>query len=213
MNKTVSGERATSDAEAEGAGFRPCLKCRPELAPGSSTLESGSDLAKTAAREIEAGCGDDESLTELAARLGCTDRHLRRVFEAEFHVTPLQYRQTCRLLLAKKLLTDTRLSVLDVAMASGFGSLRRFNTVFEREYKLTPSALRKQVAGQTKRDDSFTVEVGYRPPYRWQKMLRFLDARTIPGRSHSGIGRTDSTRRSDHAGQAACNQRDRSMDG
>ncbi len=181
MNKTVSGERATSDAEAEGAGFRPCLKCRPELAPGSSTLESSSDLAKTAAREIEAGCGDDESLTELAARLGCTDRHLRRVFEAEFHVTPLRYRQTCRLLLAKKLLTDTRLSVLDVAMASGFGSLRRFNTVFEREYKLTPSALRKQVAGQMKRDDSFTVEVGYRPPYRWQKMLRFLDARTIPG--------------------------------
>ena len=96
-------------------------------------------------------------------------------------MTPLQYRQTCRLLLAKKLLTDTRLSVLDVAMASGFGSLRRFNTVFEREYKLTPSALRKQAAGRTKSADSFTVEVGYRPPYRWQEMLRFLSARAIPG--------------------------------
>ena len=170
-----------SAAEAEAAGYRPCLKCRPELAPGSSTLEASSDLAKAAAKEIEASCGNEESLAELAARLGCTDRHLRRVFEAEFHVTPLQYRQTCRLLLAKKLLTDTRLSVLDVAMASGFGSLRRFNTVFEREYKLTPSALRKQVAGQTKNADSFTVEVGYRPPYRWQEMLRFLGARAIPG--------------------------------
>ena len=168
-------------AEAEGAGYRPCLKCRPELAPGSSVLESGADLARSAAREIEATCGNEESLSELAARLGCTDRHLRRVFEAEFHVTPLQYRQTCRLLLAKKLLTDTRLTVMDVAMASGFGSLRRFNTVFEREYKLTPSALRKQIAGQAKSADSFTVEVGYRPPYRWQEMLRFLSARAIPG--------------------------------
>ena len=144
-------------AEAEAAGYRPCLKCRPELAPGNSTLESSSDLAKTAAKEIEASCGNEESLVELAARLGCTDRHLRRVFEAEFHVTPLQYRQTCRLLLAKKLLTDTRLSVLDVAMASGFGSLRRFNTVFEREYKLTPSALRKQAAGTALRSRSATV--------------------------------------------------------
>ena len=170
-----------SAAEAEAAGYRPCLKCRPELAPGSSTLESSSDLAKVAAKEIEASCGNEESLSELAARLGCTDRHLRRVFEAEFNVTPLQYRQTCRLLLAKKLLTDTRLTVMDVAMASGFGSLRRFNTVFEKEYKLTPSALRKQVTGQVKRNDSFTVEVGYRPPYRWVETLRFLDERAIPG--------------------------------
>ena len=170
-----------SAAEAEAAGYRPCLKCRPELAPGSSLLESSSDLAGSAAREIEVTCGNDESLSELAARLGCTDRHLRRVFEAEFHVSPLQYRQTCRLLLAKKLLTDTKLSVLDVAMASGFGSLRRFNTVFEREYKLTPSALRKQYAGQEKSGDSFPVEVGFRPPYRWQEMLHFLSARAIPG--------------------------------
>ena len=182
--RTPKAENCTffsSAAEAESAGYRPCLKCRPELAPGSSTLESSSDLAKAAAKEIEANCGNEESLSELATRLGCSDRHLRRVFEAAFHVTPLQYRQTCRLLLAKKLLTDTRLSVMDVAMASGFGSLRRFNTVFEREYKLTPSALRKQSSGQTKSADSFTVEVGYRPPYRWQEMLHFLNARAIPG--------------------------------
>ena len=168
-------------AEAEKAGFRPCLKCRPELAPGDSLLESSSDLAKTVAKEIEASCGIDESLSELASRLGCSDRHLRRVFEEEFHVTPLQYRQTCRLLLAKSLLTDTGLSVTDVAMASGFGSLRRFNTVFEREYKLTPSAMRKQAAGGYRRKDSFTVEIGYRPPYRWEEILAFLRPRAIPG--------------------------------
>ncbi|MBQ9044410.1 MAG: helix-turn-helix domain-containing protein [Oscillospiraceae bacterium] len=182
--RTPKAENCTffrSAAEAEAAGYRPCLKCRPELAPGNSILEASSDLAEAAAREIEATCGNGERLAELAERLGCTDRHLRRVFESKLHVTPLQYRQTCRLLLAKKLLTDTSLSVLDVAMASGFGSLRRFNAVFEREYKLTPSALRRQYAGQEKRGDSFTVGVGYRPPYRWQEMLRFLGTRAIPG--------------------------------
>ena len=168
-------------AEAERAGYRPCLKCRPELAPGNSRLESGRSLAHMAAKEIEQNCGNEESLAELAARLGCTDRHLRRVFEAEFHVTPLQYRQTCRLLLAKKLLTDTRLSVLDVAMAAGFGSLRRFNAVFEQEYRLTPGALRKQSRAKQAAHDPFTVALGYRPPYRWNELLRFLEGRAIPG--------------------------------
>lgn len=168
-------------AEAERAGYRPCLKCRPELAPGNSLLEASADLAREAAAIIEENCGNDESLAELAARLGCTDRHLRRVFEAEFHVTPLQYRQTCRLLLAKNLLTDTRLSVLEVAMASGFGSLRRFNAVFEKEYRLTPTALRKQYEKQERSQNGFTVEIGYRPPYEWERMLTFLSARAIGG--------------------------------
>lgn len=168
-------------AEAEHAGYRPCLKCRPELAPGNSALEAGRNLAHLAAKELEQSCGNEESLAELAARLGCTDRHLRRVFEAEFHVTPLQYRQTCRLLLAKKLLTDTQLRVLDVAMAAGFGSLRRFNAVFEQEYRLTPGALRRQPRQKQQEPGAFTVEVGYRPPFRWEELLRFLAGRAIPG--------------------------------
>ena len=170
-----------SAAEAEQAGYRPCLKCRPELAPGNSSLEAGSNLAQRAAREIEQSCENEESLAELAVRLGCTDRHLRRVFEAEYRVTPLQYRQTCRLLLAKKLLTDTQLSIIDVAMASGFGSLRRFNKVFEQEYRITPSALRKQPGRKYNEYDSFSVELGYRPPYRWEEILHFLEGRAIPG--------------------------------
>ena len=112
-------------AAAEQAGYRPCLLCRPELAPGTSVTDATADLVYRAARMLERNCGSGQSLREIAERLGCTDRHLRRVFTAEYHVSPVQYLQTCRLLLAKNLLTDTDLSVLEVAMAAGFGSLRR----------------------------------------------------------------------------------------
>lgn len=114
-------------AEAEKEGFRPCLICRTELAPGLSSTDAKSELAKQAARYMEEHCGDNKSLEELAAKLGYIDRHLRRVFAEEYNVSTLEYIQTCRLLLAKNLLTDSGLSVIDVAMASGFGSLRRFN--------------------------------------------------------------------------------------
>ena len=91
---------------------------------------------------MEEHCGDGQNVEELAARLGCSGRHLRRVFMEEYHVTPVQYLQTCRLLLAKNLLTDTELSVLEVAMASGFGSLRLLNDLFKKKYNLSPTALR-----------------------------------------------------------------------
>lgn len=119
-------------AAAEQAGYRPCLLCRPELAPGTSVTDATADLVYRAARMLERNCGSGQSLREIAERLGCTDRHLRRVFTAEYHVSPVQYLQTCRLLLAKNLLTDTDLSVLEVAMAAGFGSLRRFNDLFKK---------------------------------------------------------------------------------
>lgn len=91
-------------AAAEQAGYRPCLLCRPELAPGSSITDATADLVYRAARMLERNCGSGQSLREIAERLGCTDRHLRRVFTAEYHVSPVQYLQTCRLLLAKNLL-------------------------------------------------------------------------------------------------------------
>ena len=169
-------------AEAERAGFRPCLQCRPELAPGLAPVDTTAALAHQAARLLEEDCGNGEKLARLADKLGCTDRHLRRAFAAEYHVSPVQYLQTCRLLLAKSLLTDTNLSILDVAMASGFGSLRRFNDLFRQRYRLTPTALRKQTATTKKRDDgSITLALGYRPPYQWEKMLAFLSPRSIPG--------------------------------
>lgn len=168
-------------AEAEQAGYRPCLLCRPELAPGSSVTDATTNLVYRAARMLEENCGSGQSLEEMARRLGCTDRHLRRAFTAEYNVPPVQYLQTCRLLLAKNLLTDTGLSVLEVAMAAGFGSLRRFNGLFKKQYKLSPTALRKRTTEEKKHKDGITLALGYRPPYPWEKMLDFLSIRAITG--------------------------------
>jgi AraC family transcriptional regulator of adaptative response / DNA-3-methyladenine glycosylase II len=129
---------------------------------------------------LEENCNSGQSLKEIAGRLSCTDRHLRRVFTAEYNVSPVQYLQTCRLLLAKNLLTDTDLPVLDIAMTAGFGSLRRFNDLFKKRYKLSPTALRKQ-ASQKKRNDGISLALSYRPPYQWEKMLNFLAGRAIIG--------------------------------
>lgn len=171
----------TSAAEAESAGYRPCLLCRPELAPGMSPMDSTKSLVYRAARMLEDYSGSDQSIEELANKLGCSSRHLRRAFKNEFHVSPVQYLQTRRLLLAKSLLTDTHLSVLDVAMASGFGSLRRFNDVFKKQYKLVPTKLRKTVPSQSDDPDGITVALGYHTPYQWQTLLAFLEHRSIAG--------------------------------
>lgn len=168
-------------AEAEQAGYRPCLLCRPELAPGMSVTDATKALVRRAAIMLEENCGNGEGIEEIAARLGCTDRHLRRVFTAEYNVSPVKYLQTCRLLLAKNLLTDTDLTVLEVAMAAGFGSLRRFNHLFKTHYRLAPTALRKQAKNREAKTGNITLGLGYRPPYRWEEMLDFLALRAIPG--------------------------------
>ncbi len=172
----------SSAAEAEQAGYRPCLLCRPELAPGNSITDAAAELAYRAARLLEKDCGSGQNLDELAALLGCTDRHLRRVFKEKYKVSPIQYLQTCRLLLAKNLLTDTDLSVIDVAMAAGFGSLRRFNDLFKKKYNLAPTKLRKLTPEEKNRNRrGITLTLSYRPPYPWEKMLSFLAGRAIAG--------------------------------
>ena len=169
-----------SAAAAEAQGFRPCLRCRPELAPGYAVVDANRRLAQSAARLIEDGRLQDASLADLAGRLEVTDRHLRRVFQEEFGVSPVEYAQTQRLLLAKRLLTDTDLSILDVAMASGFASLRRFNHLFRTRYRMTPGELRR-----TRRDrepaKSLAFDLAFRPPYDWPAMLSFLGKRAIAG--------------------------------
>lgn len=105
-------------------GYRPCLLCIPEPKPGATVIDASSALARKAEKLIEENCGANQSLELLARKLGCISRYLRRVFMEEYHVAPIQYLQTYRLLLAKNLLTDTALPVLEVAMAAGFGSLR-----------------------------------------------------------------------------------------
>jgi AraC family transcriptional regulator, regulatory protein of adaptative response / DNA-3-methyladenine glycosylase II len=169
-----------SAAAAEAEGFRPCLRCRPELAPGFAVVDANRRLAQAAARSIEDGELAGASLAELSAKLGVTDRHLRRVFQEEFGVAPVEYAQTHRLLLAKRLLTDTALPVIDVAMASGFASLRRFNDLFSTRYRMTPGELRRTAASAAPAT-TLSFDLAYRPPYDWDAMLEFLGRRAIAG--------------------------------
>lgn len=169
-----------SAAAAESGGYRPCLRCRPELAPGNASVDATSRLAQAAAGLIEDRALDEEGLDAVATRLGITDRHLRRAFGAEFGVSPVAFAQTQRLLLAKRLLTDTALPVTEIAFASGFGSVRRFNALFKQRYRLQPGQLRRRVsaAGAV---DVLKFELSFRPPYDWSAVSAFLSARAIAG--------------------------------
>ncbi len=169
-----------SAAAAEADGYRPCLRCRPELAPGYAAVDANRRLAQSAAGLMEDGKLADASLAQIARTLRVTDRHLRRVFQQEFGVSPVEYAQTQRLLLAKRLLTDTELPVIDVAMASGFASLRRFNDLFRTRYRMTPRQLRKDSPARHAAE-KLTFDLAYRPPYDWLAMLAFLERRAIPG--------------------------------
>jgi AraC family transcriptional regulator of adaptative response / DNA-3-methyladenine glycosylase II len=169
-----------SAAAAEAEGYRPCLRCRPELAPGYAVVDANRRLAQSAAGMIEDGRLADANLESLAGALGVTDRHLRRVFQQEFGVAPVEYAQTQRLLLAKRLLTDSALPVIDVAMASGFASLRRFNDLFRTRYRMTPGELRRNAALGAP-VERMVFELAYRPPYDWQSIHAFLSRRAIAG--------------------------------
>jgi len=169
-----------SAAAAEVSGYRPCLRCRPELAPGNASVDSGARLAQGAIDLIENGVLEDGGIEHLAARVGVTSRHLRRIFETEFGVSPIEYAQTQRLLLAKRLLTDTELPVTDIAGASGFSSVRRFNALFKARYRMAPGRLRKARVEATL-PAALTFELAYRPPYDWESMLSFLESRAIEG--------------------------------
>jgi AraC family transcriptional regulator, regulatory protein of adaptative response / DNA-3-methyladenine glycosylase II len=166
-----------SAAAAEAAGYRPCLRCRPELAPGHASVDAVRRTALAAARLIEDGL--DGGLDAIAARLGISDRHLRRVFNSEFGVSPHAFAQTQRLLMAKRLLTDTALPITDVAFVSGFGSVRRFNAAFKQRYRLNPQEIRK--SGAPAAPDAMHAELSFRAPYDWPALLAFLGARSITG--------------------------------
>ena len=174
-------------AAAECAGFRPCLRCRPELAPGRAMIDAVSRLARSAAHRIEAGALNGRSVADLARELGVSDRHLRRAIERELGVSPIELAQTHRLLLAKRLLADTRLSVTRIAYASGFQSLRRFNSVFRERYRMPPSVLRRTQAGARRtptgdgEEDLVRLTLAYRAPFAWDALLTLLAHDAIPG--------------------------------
>jgi AraC family transcriptional regulator, regulatory protein of adaptative response / DNA-3-methyladenine glycosylase II len=169
-----------SAAASEAAGYRPCLRCRPELAPGNSSVDASSRLAQAAASLMEDSTLDEAGLDSIAEQLGISDRHLRRAFGAEFGVSPVQYAQTQRLLLAKRLLTDTALPLTEVAFASGFGSVRRFNALLKQRYRLQPGQLRRH-ASASGAADVLRFELSFRPPYDWPALSAFLGARAVAG--------------------------------
>ncbi len=170
-------------AAAERAGFRPCLRCRPELAPGTSSVDACDQIAAQAATLIDAGALDSGSLDALAARLGVSSRHLRRVVAEAYGASPVELALTRRLHSAKALLTDTALPVAVIAQAAGFGSQRRLNAAFIERYGLAPGALRKRAAPDNVAtvDEHFLLKLAYRPPLAWPQLLAFLSGRGAVG--------------------------------
>ena len=171
--------------EAEQAGFRPCLRCRPELAPGSAPMDDAQRIAQLIVQRLEEGHLDEEAgLEEIAGQFELSSRQIRRIVHKELGVPPIQLLLTRRLLLAKQLLTETTLPITEVAFASGFSSLRRFNDAFNRRYGMPPTHLRRKAtegAAVIAESQTSTLQLSYRPPYDWKGILAFLAARALKG--------------------------------
>ena len=177
--------------EAEQAGFRPCLRCRPELAPGNAPVDDAQRIAQVIVQRLEEGQLDEEAgLETIADQFELSSRQIRRIVQKELGVPPIQLLLTRRLLLAKQLLTDTTWPMTEVAFASGFSSLRRFNDAFTRRYRMPPTRLRKTVKDGTDGSnviataETSVLQLSYRPPYDWKGLLVFLSARALKGIEH-----------------------------
>lgn len=197
-------------AQAEHAGFRPCLRCRPEVAPAHLAWSSQDATALLLAHALRLIAGSSHEgaapVAQLAAQLGVSDRHLRRIFEARLGITPLQYLQTQRLLTAKHLLTDTCLPSTQVALASGFASVRRFNAAFVQHYRLNPTQLRRAqpaISAKSQAPD-VRLRLAYRPPLDAAALLGFFAARQVASCEQvEGIGDAAVFRRTVRIGSGA----------
>lgn len=172
-----------SAALAERANFRPCLRCRPELAPGNAPVDDAHRVAGLIVRRIDEGTLDGGAgLEQIAREFGWSSRQIRRVVRKEMGVSPMELVLTRRLLLAKQLLTETDLPITEVAFASGFASLRRFNDAFSGRYGMPPTRFRKAAErGLPAATGSFTLQLSYRPPFDWTALLEFLRRRGLAG--------------------------------
>ena len=173
-----------SAAAAEAAGYRPCLRCRPELSPGQGGWRRGESLLARALALIEDGALAQAPLAVLAQRLAVGERHLRRLFQQQLGVSPGAVHGTRRRLFAKQLLTETRLPVTEVALAAGFSSLRRFNDDFRQAYGMSPSKLRRHGADSDSAapgSQALTLRLAYRPPFDFDASLEFLRQRALAG--------------------------------
>jgi AraC family transcriptional regulator of adaptative response / DNA-3-methyladenine glycosylase II len=170
-----------SAAACEEAGYRACLRCRPETAPDMGAWRGSSNTVSRALALIEQGALDAGDVDGLAARLGVGERQLRRLFRQHLGASPVGVAQTRRVLLAKQLIHETDLPMAQVALAAGFGSVRRFNETFQRLYGRPPLALRRRTSARAGEQGAVTLMLRYRPPYDWDGMIGFLAARAIPG--------------------------------
>jgi AraC family transcriptional regulator of adaptative response / DNA-3-methyladenine glycosylase II len=170
-----------SAAESAAAGFRPCLRCRPEAAPGSPAWTGKSAVVRRALRLIHEGALDKGSVEDLAARVGVGARYLNRLLVEQIGASPLAIAQTRRLHFAKRLLDDTDLPVTEIALAAGYGSVRRFNSALKETYKRSPRELRKRHAAKADAADEIALRLAYRPPYDWNNVLSFLAKRAVAG--------------------------------
>ncbi len=171
-----------SAAAAQEAGFRPCLRCRPETAPDLASWRGTSNTVSRALALITDGALDGEgaSVETLAERLGLGERQLRRLFQQHLGASPVAVAQTRRVLFAKQLIHETWMPMTEIALAAGFGSVRRFNEVFQELFQRPPKSLRRKDFGSSA-EAGVTLQLRYRPPYDWTSMLEHLRARAIPG--------------------------------
>lgn len=167
-------------SQAAAAGYRPCLRCRPESAPGSPAWQGKSVTVQRGLQLIREGALNDGTLAQLATRLGIGERYLRKLFQQELGVSPQAVALNQRLLFAKKLLAETSLPVTEVALAAGYGSVRRFNSAFQEHLALTPSQVRGRRA-QTKTDAPIVLQLNYRPPYDWPGVIDFFAHHAVAG--------------------------------
>ena len=173
-----------SAAAAQEAGFRACLRCRPESSPDLAAWRGTSSTASRALALIADGAldGDEGDVEKLALRLGIGERQLRRLFKKHLGASPIAVAQTRRVLFAKQLIHESDMRMVDVALAAGFGSLRRFNDTFRRLYSRPPTVLRRERARAAESARSgITLMLSYAAPYDWEAMIGFLAARAIPG--------------------------------
>ena len=170
-----------SAAAAAEAGYRPCLRCRPECAPGTPAWNGTSTTVRRGLRLISTGALEDGSIEQLAERLGVTSRHLRRLFTRHLGASPLAVAHTQRLHFAKRLIDQTNLPMSHVAAAAGYRSVRRFNDTFKKTYGRAPRDLRRGREETFDRDSALTVRLPYRQPFDWEALLQFLRGRATPG--------------------------------
>jgi len=168
-------------AAAQEAGFRPCLRCCPESSPDFGAWRGASATVTRAMALMEGGVFDADGVEAFAERLGIGERQLRRLFQSHIGASPVAVAQTRRVLLAKQLIRQTNLSMIEVALASGFGSVRRFNETFQKLYQHPPGELRRNSRAGRTSAPGITLLLPYRPPYDWEGVLSFLRTRAIPG--------------------------------